>query len=319
MNKTPLEIAFNSYFHNKQSFQEFLNININSEYTQIFHSKNTFSPSKKLKQFQQFLNLFIFDHLNINQDVVFSYRKGLSTIDAIKPHKDKKFIYTTDIQSFFTHIEIKKIKQLILESKSNYIIMEQDIEKYIDNILNLVTYEKVLPIGAPTSPKISNAYLLKLDNKLQEYCQNNEIIFSRYSDDFIFSSDVKEKLINLNDVIEGFLEQLKYLNLTINKKKTKLQRQGSNITLLGLTITPQGNITVNKKIKNDLEILLHFYLTDKSKFNDVFENNYSSKIEKVSGIISHISSIDKTYISKLKKKYGSYIVNSFIHRDISYE
>lgn len=319
MNKTSLETAFNSYFHNKHSLHDFLNININNEYTQIFYSKNTFSPSKKLKQFQQFLNLFIFDHLNINKDVVFSYRKGVSTIDAIKPHKDKKFIYTTDIQSFFTHIETEKIKHIILENKNNYIIIEEDIEKYIDNILSLVTYKNVLPIGAPTSPKISNAYLLRLDNLVQEYCEKNEIIFTRYSDDFIFSSDSKEKLINLDDIIEDSLEESGYLNLTINRKKTKLQRQGSNITLLGLTITPQGHITVNRKVKNDLEILLHFYLTDKSKFNDVFENNYSSKIEKVSGVISHINSIDKTYISKLRKKYGSYIVNSFIHRDISYE
>ncbi len=96
MNKTSLETAFNSYFHNKHSFQDFLNININNEYKQIFYSKNTFSPSKKLKQFQQFLNLFIFDHVNINKNVVFSYRKGVSTIDAIKPHKNKKFIYTTE-------------------------------------------------------------------------------------------------------------------------------------------------------------------------------------------------------------------------------
>lgn len=319
MNKTSLETAFNSYFHNKHSFQDFLNININNEYKQIFYSKNTFSPSKKLKQFQQFLNLFIFDHVNINKNVVFSYRKGVSTIDAIKPHKNKKFIYTTDIQSFFTHIETEKIKHIILENKNNYIIIEEDIEKYIDNILSLVTYKNILPIGAPTSPKISNAYLLKLDNLVQEYCQNNEITFTRYSDDFIFSSDSKEKLINFNDILEDFFKQLEYLNLTINRKKTKLQRQGSNITLLGLTITPQGHITVNKKIKYDLEILLYFYLTDKSKFNDVFERNYSSKIEKVSGIMSHINSIDKTYISKLRKKYGSYIVNSFIHRDISYE
>lgn len=319
MNKTSLEIAFNSYFHNKQSFQDFLTININDEYTKIFHAKSTFSPSKKLKQFQKFLNLFIFDYININETVVFSYRKGVSTIDAIKPHKNSKFIYTTDIESFFTHIEVEKIKQIILENKNNYIIIKEDIEKYIDNILNLVTYDGVLPIGAPSSPKISNAYLFKLDNVLQQYCQNNKIIFSRYSDDFIFSSDTNEKLVDLNKTIEFYLKESGYLNLKINNKKTKLQRQGSNITLLGLIITPQGNITVNKKVKNDLETLLYFYITDRIKFNDIFKSKYSSNIEKVSGIISHIYSIDKMYMTKLKKKYGSFIVNSFIHRDISGE
>jgi RNA-directed DNA polymerase len=319
LSKTLLETAFNSYFHSKYLFEDFLKINIQDEYTQIFHSKNTFSPSKKLKQFQQFLNLFIFNHININKNVVFSYRKGVSTIDAIIPHKYSKFIYTTDIQSFFAHIEIKKIKQLILDNKNNYIISEEDIEKYIDNILNLVTYEGILPIGAPTSPKISNAYLSKLDNSLLEYCNSNKISFTRYSDDFIFSSESKEKLINLNNIIETFIEELGYFNLKLNSKKTKLQRQGSNIKLLGLVVTPKGHITVNKKTKNNLEILLHFYLTDKTKFNSVFENSYSSKIEKVSGVISQINSIDKIYITKLKKKYGSFIVNSFIHRDIADE
>lgn len=316
MNKILLKTAFNSYFHDKQSFQDFLTINTKYEYSQIFYSKNTFSPSKKLKQFQQFLNLFIFNHINFNENVVFSYRKGVSTIDAIKPHKNSKFIYTTDIKSFFTHIEVEKVKQLIIDNKNNCLIIKEDIEKYLDNILNLVTYNGCLPIGAPTSPKISNAYLEKLDNILEKYSKKNQIIFTRYSDDFIFSSEIKEKLIILNNIIEVFLEETGYSNLKINNKKTKLQKQGSNIILLGLTITPKGHITVSKKVKNNLEILLHFYITDKTKFFNVFEINYSSKIEKVSGIISYINSIDRKYISKLKKKYGSYIVNAFIHRDI---
>ena len=61
---------------------------------------------------------------------------------------------------------------------------------------------------------------------------------------------------------------------------------------------------------------MHFYLSDKVKFKDFFEKNYASNLEKVSGKLSYIKSIDKLFITKLKKKYGSFIVNSFIHREI---
>ena len=74
MTKISLQNAFDSYFHNKYDFNDFLNLDISNQYKNIFHSKNTFSPSSKLKKYQQFLNVFIFDFLKLNTEVVFSYR-----------------------------------------------------------------------------------------------------------------------------------------------------------------------------------------------------------------------------------------------------
>jgi len=314
--KISLEKAFNSYFHDKYSFNHFCNLDIKTQYKDIFYSKNTFSPSKELKRYQQFLNFFIFDFMKVNEDVVFSYRKGVSTYDAIYPHKDSKYILSTDIKSFFLHIDKEDIKNLILQNKKNYLIQEEDIEQYIDTLVNLVSYNDILPIGAPTSPKISNAYLFKFDNKLQEYCKVEDIIYTRYSDDFIFSSNTNEKFNLLLVTMKELLISSGLEKLQLNETKTKLQKKGSKVMLLGLLITPNGKITVDKKIKKEIEVLLYFYLSNKDKFKDFFEKNYDSNLEKVSGSLSHIKSIDKQFITKLKKKYGSYIVNSFIHRDI---
>ena len=316
MSKISLEKAFNSYFHDKHSFDSFCNLDIKTQYRDIFYSKNTFSPSKELKRYQQFLNFFIFDFMEVNKNVVFSYRKGVSTYDALYPHKDNKYILSTDIKSFFLHIDKEDIKSLIWQNKKNYLIKEEDIEKYLDRLVNLVSYNDILPIGAPTSPKISNAYLFEFDNRLEEYCQNNEIIYTRYSDDFIFSSDTKDEFSTLLNTIKKLLISSNLEKFELNESKTKLQKKGSKVMLLGLVITPNGIITVDKKIKREVEVLLYFYLSDKEKFKDFFEKNYDSNLEKVSGCLSHIKSIDKLFISKLKRKYGSYIVNSFIHRDI---
>ena len=88
MTKISLENAFNSFFHNKYTFNDFINLDMSTQYTNIFHSKNTFSPSFELKKYQKFLNLFIFDFLILNKNVVFSYRKGVSHYDAVFPHRN---------------------------------------------------------------------------------------------------------------------------------------------------------------------------------------------------------------------------------------
>jgi len=120
----------------------------------------------------------------------------------------------------------------------------------------------------------------------------------------------------LKKTIKDIFLSLGHDTLKLNNNKTRFQQKGSKIVLLGLVITPNGVITVDKQIKKDIEVLLHFYLSDKVKFKDFFEKNYASNLEKVSGKLSYIKSIDKLFITKLKKKYGSFIVNSFIHREI---
>ncbi len=316
MNQISLKDAFSSYFHTHYRFEDFLSVQTKEHYTQIFYSKNTFSPSKQLKDFQKFLNLFLFEHLPVNENVVFSYRKGVNAQDALIPHQNSKFILNTDIKSFFSSINTDKLKSLILKNKNSTLLFSNDIEDYIDVIMNVVTYNALLPVGAPTSPTISNAYLFDLDNALQNYCFQHQIVYTRYSDDFIFSSNTKESLIHLPQVIQKLFDTTGFDSFRLNESKTKIQQRGFKITLLGLVITQQGFVTIDKKLKNEVEILLHFYLTDKDKFRDYFSKTYHSNIDKVSGLLSHISAVDAHYITKLKKRYGSYIVNSFIHRDI---
>jgi len=314
MNKLTLSNAFHSYFHNKYSFDDFCSIDTHEHYKEIFYSKNTFSPSSKLKDYQRFLNLFIFEKLPINERVVFSYRKGYHAKDAIEPHKHHKYILNSDIKSFFLNVSIQRLKEIILNAKDKTLILAEDIEKSIEQIMNIITYNDILPIGSPSSPLISNAYLFELDNEVEKLCMESNIAFTRYSDDFIFSSNNQQEL---KSIFDKFQEIVKEYGFTINDKKTKLQTQGANkVVLLGLVLTSQGFITVDKQHKREIEVLLHFYLTDKEKFKRYFADKYDSNVQKVSGLLSHISSIDSFYVAKLKRKYGSFIVNSFIHRDV---
>lgn len=316
MQKLLLETAFKAYFHKKLSFDDFLSLDINDSYTEVFHTKRTYSPSKKLKQIQQFLNHFIINFMEINERITFSYRTGVSVYDAIYPHRFNKYFYTTDIESFFTSIDRNTIAEILKSNLDNYVIDKVDIVKYEDRILDILTYKSILPIGSPCSPKLSNAVLLEIDNELESYCEKNNIVFTRYSDDFIFSSTNKELFIDLEKQLELLLIKK---NIRLNKKKNKIQRLGSSsrVKILGLIIVPSGLITLDKYLKSSLEIALYFYLNDKEKFNDYLYKKFDNKIERLYGFISYINEIDKNYLYKLRKKYGNYVIDSFFHREIN--
>lgn len=83
---------------------------------------------------------------------------------------------------------------------------------------------------------------------------------------------------------------------------------------MGVSILPDGHISVDKTIKNNIETKLHYI----SKLNNV--NSQDPELMEVkrylSGMINYISTIDEAYINKLKRKYGSTIVEMFLRKSL---
>ncbi len=307
--------TFKSYFHDKYSFDDFLCVNT-SEEVKIFTIQKTdiYSPSYNLKQFQQFLNIFIFDKLLVNDEVCHSYQKGKNIHSCLVPHKDSQYYFTADIRNFFSSIKRSDAEKILEQNINNVSII--DLKKYIVDILDIVTMDGNLPVGFLTSPKISNAFLYEFDNVVQNYCKDKSIVYTRYSDDLIFSSSDQGELHEMQTYLTCQLEQSFGEKILLNSKKTKILSKSSKVKLLSIVLTTDGTLTIDKKIKSDIEILFHFYLTNKTKFNDVLKNRFDNRIGRVFGIMSYINGIDRHYILFLRKKYGNYIVDGFLHRSI---
>ncbi len=318
LQKSTLKQIFISTFHNRYNFNDFLNINVSNNIKKIeFDGISFFKTKPELKDYQIFLNHTLISYMKVNENVVFSYRKGTSVYEALLPHKNNKYFLKTDIKSFFGSIDKNLIKQCLLSNIDEYPVAQDEIKTYLEQLLNLVIYENKLPVGFTTSSKLSNAVLYEFDNKLEEYCIDNNISYTRYSDDLIFSTNKKDVLDDVINKVENLLNKY-YNNLfSINDKKTKFYKAWERIKILGLVITPNGNITIDKKYKKDIEVIFHYYLTNKVKFNDFFNRRFDSKMSKISGLLNHINAVDKNYILKLRKRYGNYIVDIFLHRDKS--
>jgi len=315
--KLSFQEAFSSTFHDKIKFEDFLNIDIQEEYKEIRlkNRRNTVSPSKVLRKYLKFLNNFIFDFAKINTNVVFSYREGKNAFDAVEKHSQNSYFVQTDIKGFFNSINADDLAKIIDENLSDSPIT--DIHKYKEYLLTTLMIDNHLPVGFSTSPNISNTFLYNFDNIFERYCTDKDITYTRYADDLIMSSKKVDDLIKIQNIISGTFASLFGDRIQLNLDKTKFTKKGRKIKLLGMVILPSGKVTVDKSLKSEIENLLHFYVSDKSKFTNYLEKIYDGKIATISGKLNYINTVDKDYLNKLRKKYGNYVIDGFCHQTIN--
>lgn len=327
MHKKDFQKVFQSYFHNKYSFDTFLytkliesyNFKSNNFQTHLVLSyikkdkltKQLVPKSKELREYHTFLNNILFKYMNVNE-CVYSYKENRSVLNAVSLHKDSASYFKTDIKNFFKSINRELVLKCLINNISRYPINE-NVKDYLENIIDLVVYDNHLPVGFVTSPSISNAILYDFDNVLEKYCKTHNIIYTRYSDDLIFSSNNYKTLQNLHNVITHTLNSLYGDSFILNQEKTHFLDKTNQVILLGLVITPDGHITVNRYLKEDIKQLLYFYMNDKEKFNTFLKLRYSDSIVKAYGSLNYINDIDKNFVQKLRTKYGNYIVDKFLH------
>lgn len=313
MNKRPLKDLLNAMYQGKFEFPELETGEISSLYeTKKINDREIHIPNKRLKTFHSFLRFFLLDHLKTNNDVVFSYRKGVNTVDAVSKHAHSKYFFQTDIRNFFNSIDTELVISTIENNLTNTPI--EDIQLYIEKITKTLTVNNFVPVGFSTSPPLSNACLFDFDNKLQKYCLEQKLIYSRYSDDIIISSREKQSILDIDEYISQTLQTTTKGKLTINTSKNKHTQTGNKIKLLGMVILPNGKVSIDRKFKKDTEVKLHYYLSDKKKFYELTGPDTNNTITKISGQLNYYNTIDPSYLDKLRKKYGATIVDMFLHK-----
>lgn len=311
INKRTLEQAFNAIFHGQESFADFCSVNINDEVeTFTISGRRIFKTSEKLKKYLRFIDRVILRHLSKDQDVVHSFTKDKNTFTAVNAHVCNDFFFLSDIKSFFSHISTKDVFLILKRDTENFPI--SDIEQYIEMLSLMMTYEDQLPVGFSTSPQLSNSFLYDFDCAVKNYCSKKSLLYTRYADDLIVSSNSFEKLENLKAIIQELLKNHASEKLLLNDKKTHITHLGNRVKILGLMILPNRMVTVDAKYKNKLELLLHFYLTNVEKYKSYLEDEFNGSEKSAFGMLHYVQSIDPKYLEKLQRKYGIYAIRSLM-------
>jgi len=214
-------------------------------------------PSKgKLKIIQKKIKSNILSEIFLPENVHGGVRRR-SNISNAKPHQGKKYQFTTDLQNFYPSIKSKQVYDCFLKlGFSNH---------FASYITKLSTWKGEVPQGAPTSTAVSNLVFLKTDIELIDFCNKNEITYTRYIDDLTFSSQK-----DFRDLIPELMKMVTKSGFKVSFRKT-LYSGNQNITGIDVFL---NKIDAPKKIKEKV---------NDEKYKDLKNNpiqNYINQIQK---------------------------------------
>lgn len=315
-----MEVLFKAMFHDKWQFSDFVEVPVaastsSQSFTQSGKTRALLVPNKRLKSFHEFLRLFLLDFLPLNKEVVFSYRKGVSAYDAVARHAMSKSFFVCDIADFFPSIKQTRVRATLLTAKIFCPI--EDLDSWLDRIVDLVCVSDCLPMGFSTSPAISNAALLAFDDALLADCNSRGLVLTRYSDDIIVSGPSFAALAGIQERVTEVLQDTMCGELLLRPKKSKFLHSGAKIKLLGMVLLPNGTVSVDASVKSEIEVLIHYYLRDKIKFAARMNGDQRKVEARLSGLLNYVNTVDQAYLDKLRKKFGAAVVDFFLHRSFS--
>lgn len=232
----------------------------------------------------------------------FAFIKGRTIVGNATPHANKKFILSLDIKDFFNSISIQKAVSAI-ESAFPWKFRRE----FIKTIVGASSLDGHLVQGSPLSPTISNIVCLNLDKRILSYCENLKISFTRYADDFTFSSndfDFKKNASFLDSITRLISEE----GFTLNDEKTHIQLYNNRQIVTGLVVNSKVNVARRyiKEIRSILYIWERFGYDEASESFRFHYLHVSRKIgSSLRGRISY-ADVERILHSRIKKKAAKY-------------
>lgn len=262
-------------------------------------NREILQPSKKLKTLQYWLLANLFKKLPVHNSAV-AYLDGISILHNAKRHSEQRYFLKMDLNNFFPSIRYTNVIPLI-ESWHKSSTPSWNLDNEAKNLIRLSCFFKgdILPIGYPSSPVISNVVMYQFDEGIttlvSEKDRYGECIYTRYADDLVFSTDKKGACIDLLKDVTAFIDSMSSPKISVNKSKTKLGTStGGAASVTGLKICSDGHITIHRKQKDHIRLLLSLY----SK--GILKNEEHNSLL---GHLSYCHYVAPAFYSTLLKKY----------------
>lgn len=253
--------------------------------------RTIYEPNKFLKHIQRQILKNILNNKKISKYAT-GYHKGLSLKDNALPHINKELILKLDIENFFENINFIDIY--------NSCFPIEYFPKSVGMILTyLCTYNDHLTQGSPTSAYISNLVMKEFDEELGGWCDENNISYTRYSDDMTFSGNFNPS------IVINYVRKLLYkLGLKINNKKIHIVNKSTCQIVTGIVVNNkvQVNINYRKKIRQEIYYIKKYGIDSHTKYINI--DNKELYIKKLYGkilFVLQINNTDKEFIEY--KKY----------------
>lgn len=201
------------------------------------------APKRRLKAMQRRLLELLVEKLPVSEQA-HAFRRGRSIRTGAEPHVGKRFVLKLDLRDFFPSITFARVRGLLIAYGYSYpvattlAVLLTEAERQPVEVDGQVFH---VPVGlrhciqgAPTSPGICNALVLRLDHRLTGLAKKHALGYTRYADDLTFSGDVdRATMQRIRSVAERIVGEEGF---TVNSEKTRLTGTGGRQTVTGVVV-----------------------------------------------------------------------------------
>jgi retron-type reverse transcriptase len=250
-------------------------------------------PTKEIKFLQRVLIKWELANLPIHEAAT-AYRKGHSTREHASVHASSRYLLKLDFRDFFPSIEA-----LAIDYRMKQDTAFSQAERWL--ICNLLCRRPRnanalrLSIGAPSSPYISNYLMYEFDSKLTDFCNTKSVLYTRYADDLALSTSIPHVLDEVKKEVQKILHELSYLRISLNDEKTVNVSRKRRRTLVGLTLSNEGRVSVGREEKRILRASFHAFSEGRLSAED---------IGRMRGQLAYVYGVDPDFVLNLCKRYG---------------
>jgi retron-type reverse transcriptase len=201
------------------------------------------APKRRLKSIQRKLLQLLVEKIPVSE-YAHAFRRGRNIRTGAEPHIGKKFILKLDLKDFFPSVTAARVRGLLIAYGYSFpvattlaVLMTESERQPVEvdeNIFHVPVGPRHCVQGAPTSPGVCNAILLRLDRRLAGFAKKNGLNFTRYADDLTFSGEMDRAAANkfriaISRIIsdEGF---------AVNTTKTRLMGRGARQSVTGVVV-----------------------------------------------------------------------------------
>ena len=162
-----------------------------------------------------------------------------------RPHVGKGLVVRIDIEDFFPSIKEAHVRTLFQNAPFAF------PQALVSLLCQAVLYEGALPVGSPTSPVLSNFILKELD---QEFRDIPYISYTRYADDFTFSTD-HYSAVGIQPVVNSVIRSIEKHGFRVNKRKIAVASANQRQEVTGIIVNTKLN--VRRTYIREIRAILH--------------------------------------------------------------
>ena len=220
--------------------------------------RNIFQPSRELKTIQRWLVRNFLSSFPVHPSAT-AYGKSCSIKKNAARHKNNNFLLRMDFENFFESLTVNDLTSKIFSQGDTFNppLDKQDIEI----IEQLLFRGGIMTIGAPSSPVLSNILMFDFDRELTQYCNANNVIFTRYADDLFFSTRKRNILSNIEGYVLKLTQEIKLpSHIAINANKTRHTSKKGRRSVTGIIITDNAEISIGRSKKREIRSIVHRFI-----------------------------------------------------------